>query len=523
VATGADAALYLGWEGVQRFEGGLLTLPPGWLVSELELVRANGSVAGARLRRLRANVFEILPAGSVSGTQTLVVRVIAPESPESGNWSFTPYRLEQAEPGSYALEPDRGLTIKAPLSASEQTRTDNRALVFTPRDRPLQLSTRGLPDLSVSAAFTVEAWIKSARAGQVVLSTWTGDEEDAYALELLFDNGGHAVLFQGMPGDHRSLRSKQPVADGGWHHVAVTHDPERGWAKLLVDGVQQDSLRHITPLQGRAPDALVLGGRVGGQEPGTFIGHVDELRVWGLARSAAMIRSTVYRSLLEPAVGAGFFSFDERVPQDRLIGSRSPATRLTDLSFRRGLDDVSVSIDETGVTLGWSAGVAPGDQLVVERSEDGAIYEAMGSLGPESGQPADGGQLRFAWRDEGRTTVSFYRIRQIRQSGADRISNPIKVGRNEVVEPPSLAVLEGSFPNPFNPTTSIRYSLVEGQDISVSVWDLSGQLVRLLRSGFQEAGDYTVSFSADALPSGTYFVRLQSPEGIQSHPILLMK
>ncbi len=525
IATGGDAAIYLDWDGVQRFEGGLLTLPQGWLASDVQLVRADGAVAEARLRRLAmaTNVFEVLPAGSMPGSQTLVVRITAPESPESGTWTFTPYRLERSEPGSYTLEPDHGLAIKAPLAANEQTRTDNRALVFTRRDRPLQLSTRGLPDLSASAAFTVEAWIRSAVAGQVVLSTWTGDEEDSYALDLLLDSRGHAVLFQGMPGDHRSLRSRRPVADGGWHHVAITHDPERGWAKLLVDGVRQDSVRHLTPLLGRSPEALALGGRVGGKEPGTFVGDIDELRVWGLARSATMIRSTVYRSLPQPAAGAGFFSFDEPVSQEQRIGRQGPIPRLTDLSFRSDLDDVSVAMDAAGVTLAWSAAIAPGDQLVIERSVDGARYEAMGSLGPDSGVPADGGQVRFTWRDDARTTVSFYRIRQIRKSGADRISNPIKVGHNEVVEPPKLAVLEGSFPNPFNPTTSIRYSLVEGQDISVSVWDLSGQLVGLLWSGFQEAGDYTVSFSADALPSGTYFVRLQSPEGVQSHPILLMK
>lgn len=525
VATGGDAAIYLDWEGVQRFEGGMLTLPPGWLPAEAQLVRADGVGADARLRPLTSggNTFEVLPTGSLPGSQTLVVRITAPASPESGSWAFTPYRLEQREPGSYVLEPDHGLTIKAPLAANEQTRTDNKALVFTPRDRPLQLSPRRLPDLSASAAFTVEAWVRSARADQVVLSTWTGDEEDPYALDLVLDSRGHAVLFQGMPGDHRSLRSVKPVADGGWHHVAITHDPERGWAKLLVDGVQQDSVRHVTPLQAQVPDALAVGGRVGGAEPGVFLGDIDELRVWGLARSATMIRSTLYRSLPQPAAGAGFFSFDVPVPQERRIGRRGPTPRLTDLSFRRDLDDVSVSMDAAGVTLSWSAGVTRGDRLVVERSEDGARYQAMGSLSPESGIPSDGGQTRFTWRDEGRTTLSFYRIRQIRKSGADRVSNPIKVGRNEVVEPPKLAVLEGSFPNPFNPTTSIRYSLVEGQDVSVSVWDLSGQLVRVLWSGFQEPGDYTVSFSADTLPSGTYFVRLQSPEGIQSHPILLMK
>ena len=180
-------------------------------------------------------------------------------------------------------------------------------------------------------------------------------------------------------------------------------------------------------------------------------------------------------------------------------------------------------MDESGVMLTWTYPDAVGTAFVVERSDEGTTYERIGQVSPAAGIATVEGSRLYTFRDDGRGTVAFYRIRLIRREGEDRLSTPVKVGRNEPTQTPALAILEGSFPNPFNPTTTIRYSLLEPQEVSVSVWDLSGQLVATLQSGFQEAGEYSVPFSADDLPSGTYFVRLQSPEGIQSHPILLMK
>jgi len=164
-----------------------------------------------------------------------------------------------------------------------------------------------------------------------------------------------------------------------------------------------------------------------------------------------------------------------------------------------------------------------GARFEIQRSVDAALYETIGEVGGAVGVPAQDGRAEFRFEDaDSRDRITYYRIRMVREGGDDVLSHIVKVGRTESFQP-SLAVLDGNFPNPFNPTTTVRYSLVEAQEVSVSVWDLSGQLVTTLWSGFQQAGEHAVSFSADNLPSGTYFLRLKSPEGIQSHPMLLMK
>jgi hypothetical protein len=59
--------------------------------------------------------------------------------------------------------------------------------------------------------------------------------------------------------------------------------------------------------------------------------------------------------------------------------------------------------------------------------------------------------------------------------------------------------------------------------VRVSVMDLAGQMVAMLVDEVRPAGYYEVQFEAGELPSGPYFIRMQTREGIQSHKIILTK
>jgi hypothetical protein len=79
---------------------------------------------------------------------------------------------------------------------------------------------------------------------------------------------------------------------------------------------------------------------------------------------------------------------------------------------------------------------------------------------------------------------------------------------------PAQVALYPNMPNPFNPTTSIRYDLAQASDIELLVTDLRGRHVRTLKQGRSEPGTYTVQWDgADsdgrAVASGVYFCRLQ--------------
>jgi len=88
---------------------------------------------------------------------------------------------------------------------------------------------------------------------------------------------------------------------------------------------------------------------------------------------------------------------------------------------------------------------------------------------------------------------------------------------------PSEFSLRQNYPNPFNPTTTIPFDLPEGGRIRLSVYDLLGREVAAVADDVLPAGSHSVLFSAGQLPSGTYFYRLQSPGGVMTRKMSLVR
>ncbi len=77
------------------------------------------------------------------------------------------------------------------------------------------------------------------------------------------------------------------------------------------------------------------------------------------------------------------------------------------------------------------------------------------------------------------------------------------------VVPDRIALL-GNYPNPFNPSTMVRFSLPSATDVSLAVFDMLGRRVSAIPLGMQAAGTHEVSFDASSLVSGVYLYRLES-------------
>jgi hypothetical protein len=80
-----------------------------------------------------------------------------------------------------------------------------------------------------------------------------------------------------------------------------------------------------------------------------------------------------------------------------------------------------------------------------------------------------------------------------------------------------------AYPNPFNSSTTITYSLPYPTDMSLIVYDQLGREVTSLFEGYNQAGIHSVSVSADELPSGLYFVRLEAGSNVDVRKIVLMR
>lgn len=88
---------------------------------------------------------------------------------------------------------------------------------------------------------------------------------------------------------------------------------------------------------------------------------------------------------------------------------------------------------------------------------------------------------------------------------------------------PASYSLKPNFPNPFNPSTTISYTLPASGEISLTVYDISGREIARLYDGYHSAGSYKAVFDGGNLPSGVYFARLTARDFTQTQKMLLLK
>jgi len=97
------------------------------------------------------------------------------------------------------------------------------------------------------------------------------------------------------------------------------------------------------------------------------------------------------------------------------------------------------------------------------------------------------------------------------------------VGPSAPKSVPDRFTLEQNFPNPFNPSTTVSYSLASAGAVTLKVYDMLGREVATLADGTQEAGVHTVPFNAERLSSGVYLYRLEAGGAALTRKMLLMK
>jgi len=78
-------------------------------------------------------------------------------------------------------------------------------------------------------------------------------------------------------------------------------------------------------------------------------------------------------------------------------------------------------------------------------------------------------------------------------------------------------------PNPFNPSTTIYYSIDRVQEVRLSVYDVGGQLIRVLADGPQAVGTHRLMFDGTYLASGLYFVTFEDAGTLEVKKVLLLK
>jgi hypothetical protein len=97
------------------------------------------------------------------------------------------------------------------------------------------------------------------------------------------------------------------------------------------------------------------------------------------------------------------------------------------------------------------------------------------------------------------------------------------VDKNNGLNPPSGFVLEQNFPNPFNPATTIEYTVPKAGMVKIKVYNVLGTEVTTLVNEEKSPGNYKVVFNAGKFASGVYFYRMHAGSFTETKKLLLLK
>lgn len=517
-----EFALFFQWEGTESIETFFVRLPAGWTL----LDAATGDDRGQYLPAV------LEPSSSETGLwfihdedgNMLSSGVGVRLSIRSGAESAMPVQIAPAELRDGALAHSVRQQTEVLVSVNDRPeRTENLALQVSDDSIPLLLRTPTTMDLSTEDTWTLAFRMRSAGLSQTVLSSWTGYESDPYPVEAVVDGSGHVTIFTNRGDGHFAMRSNAPLADGSWHHLVVTHDGVGQHMTFIVDGVPADSLHFKSSAAfSQAMPPVVLGGRLETSRmdlSSPFRGELDDVALSASIIDKSAIREWIKTGRLVTDRPVWSIDFDTPASAER-NGLEWANLRLvpSPLIFRKAASNVRAEQVVEGVMLSF----LPGDDSVawyeIEVSTDGHDFQPAARL---DGNVAVGSRLEWLDRSPAEA-VLHYRVSSRYDDATLETSPIIKVGLGtDAFE--SRVLLEGNFPNPFNPTTTIRYEVFEREHVRVSVWDLAGQMIAQPVDAEHGPGHYEVGFDAGTLPSGTYFVRLESASGIQTHQMILMK
>ena len=121
-------------------------------------------------------------------------------------------------------------------------------------------------------------------------------------------------------------------------------------------------------------------------------------------------------------------------------------------------------------------------------------------------------------------TSYWYWIESTSYSGETDIYGPvtltIQIEDNPIPDLPTESALQGNYPNPFNPTTTIEFDIKEGEVGTFTIFNIKGQNVV---SKSYEQGTHTYTWIADNYATGVYFYKLQTESFSRTNKMLMVK
>ena len=179
----------------------------------------------------------------------------------------------------------------------------------------------------------------------------------------------------------------------------------------------------------------------------------------------------------------------------------------------------TASVSGSSVQLLWSTATESQNygfdierRLVLEAS-----WQSIGFI-PGSGN--SNSLKSYTYTDNAIPSGSYqYRLKQIDTDGSFQYSGFVEV----LIGTPTDFALSQNYPNPFNPSTTINFDVPLQSEVTLTLFNALGEVVKELVKGACEPGRHEVSVNTTNLPSGVYIYRLQAGGFMQTKKMVLIR
>jgi hypothetical protein len=214
----------------------------------------------------------------------------------------------------------------------------------------------GTGDLNFTNAMTVEAWFKVDRFDKQ-WQTIVSKGDNSWRLSRS-QNGNNLEFFATrVGGANFGVGGSRNVNDGKWHHVAGVFNGTS--IQLYVDGVLDGQTTGASVAIQSSTFKAAIGHNTQ-QLDRKWAGNIDEVRIWGVARTADEIVANMYNSLTGNETNlSAYYTFNQGTPN----GTNSTELTLSNLAnnANTALNGVLTGFALTGTTSNWTTGYAAGN------------------------------------------------------------------------------------------------------------------------------------------------------------------
>ncbi len=158
----------------------------------------------------------------------------------------------------------------------------------------------------------------------------------------------------------------------------------------------------------------------------------------------------------------------------------------------------------------------------IEKSNNGIAFNKIGYVNG-NGTTTQRSSYVFVDKDAA-TEKQYYRLKQMDYNGTFEYSKVVEVQSTV----PQEFSLSQNYPNPFNPSTVLNFNLPVESEVTLSVYNSIGEIVKVIANGMFQAGSHNLNFNASDLPSGIYLYNLSAKgsngvEFVKTAKMLLLK